>query len=228
MNGLGKEFYDALDVLDEISNIILKDGFVTSSDIFSRISNDLISDSEYEYVYAEFINYLAFGSEYDDCIKEVKISDSEITYYLYDMASVFYSLSIINPVFSLLFKNSYVKLFSVIQGIETKTWAEIIEDMAKYAENRLIKQKDYHTYILKDGAGLYKIGKSADIHNRICNIQRHNPTATPVLLIASDIEKHLHLQYDCKKIHGEWFELSDDDIISIYNKYYDFVYAKYK
>lgn len=86
--------------------------------------------------------------------------------------------------------------------------------------------KKGYVYLLADNLkeGIYKIGVTrGTIENRIKKLQtgnagelymcRHYQTSIPFF-----IEKHLHLQFNSKKIKNEWFELSDDDVLDFNNR----------
>ncbi len=80
--------------------------------------------------------------------------------------------------------------------------------------------KKYHTYIMCDkNTGFYKIGKSAKPKFRERTLQSEKPTIELVMVFKADAELNLHSRYERKRIRGEWFALSSDDLIDIHNDY---------
>ena len=72
-------------------------------------------------------------------------------------------------------------------------------------------------YLATDASGMYKIGTSRDPARRIREMRTGNPT---VELIAygtgtSTEEKFLHEMYAKQNIEGEWFSLSDEDMLQL-------------
>lgn len=73
-------------------------------------------------------------------------------------------------------------------------------------------------YIMVDhSTGYYKIGRSINPSFREKTLQSEKPTIT--LLFGFDSthqqEKQLHAQYASKRIRGEWFALTEDDLSTI-------------
>ena len=85
-------------------------------------------------------------------------------------------------------------------------------------QTKRLKRKG-HVYLLEDSGGYIKIGCSQDVKKRIENIQSNNPTIRVLRLIeTSDIaglESELHKAFANKRIKGEWFLLTKDDIKQI-------------
>ena len=76
------------------------------------------------------------------------------------------------------------------------------------------------TYLIKDASsGYIKIGKSADILTRFKSLRTGNPGIKLIMVIDRNVETELHQKYECKNLEGEWFNLSDNDLIDIYAKY---------
>jgi hypothetical protein len=71
-------------------------------------------------------------------------------------------------------------------------------------------------YLVTDGTGLYKIGRSADANLRIKGLQTSNGRELE-LLYAVDcvhgpkVEAILHRRHATKKSKGEWFALTQED-----------------
>lgn len=73
-------------------------------------------------------------------------------------------------------------------------------------------------YILKTGKNLYKIGKTRDLHKRLASYNTHLPVIYRVIrqyLAANmdELEQSLFVVFQHKRTKGEWFELTDDDLI---------------
>ncbi len=76
--------------------------------------------------------------------------------------------------------------------------------------------KDRFVYILS-GGDLVKIGITDNVKKRVAALNLSSPV--PISLIyswfvkdAADIERRLHVHFHSKRIRGEWFDLSEDDI----------------
>jgi hypothetical protein len=85
-----------------------------------------------------------------------------------------------------------------------------------------ISRGDTCVYVIKHKgkSSIYKIGKSADFHQRFETIQSYNAAELEIILIKKTdfhdyIEKILHFEFKSKKIRGEWFDLSKEDIIKL-------------
>jgi hypothetical protein len=76
-------------------------------------------------------------------------------------------------------------------------------------------------YVIESN-GIYKIGCTKNVSQRIKIIQTSCPfPIKPLLVINGDetTEKDLHLQFQNKQTHGEWFALNTKDVICISKKY---------
>jgi hypothetical protein len=70
--------------------------------------------------------------------------------------------------------------------------------------------------------GYYKIGKANNVAQRIREITSGHPIQPTVIhIIPTDamerLEKQLHKRFAAKRINGEWFDLSEDDVKYIKN-----------
>ena len=68
-------------------------------------------------------------------------------------------------------------------------------------------------YILESD-GFYKIGVSANINNRIKELQTGNPYTIECVFSrrvpeAYEVEKYIHKLFEQDKVSGEWFEFDD-------------------
>lgn len=75
-----------------------------------------------------------------------------------------------------------------------------------------------YTYLFEAG-GVYKIGVTQDIPQRIKALQTGNPY--PIVLVCfmitvvGAVEKELHKHFDPGRMRGEWFALSDEEVARI-------------
>lgn len=72
-------------------------------------------------------------------------------------------------------------------------------------------------YILKTGKNLYKIGKTQNLQKRVTVYHTHLPILFRVVRQypaqnMTELEESLHIVFQHKRIKGEWFTLSSDDI----------------
>lgn len=70
----------------------------------------------------------------------------------------------------------------------------------------------------------YKIGMAKHIDQRISSLQTGNPFRLNIDLCfyvknMAHTEGEIHKNYGCKRIDGEWFALSDDDVVDIAKRY---------
>jgi uncharacterized protein (DUF433 family) len=72
-------------------------------------------------------------------------------------------------------------------------------------------------YILKTGKNLYKIGKTQNLQKRLASYQTHLPVLFRVIrqyaaANMTELEECLHVLFQHKRLKGEWFELTTDDL----------------
>lgn len=81
------------------------------------------------------------------------------------------------------------------------------------------REKDVRkTYVMiDDRTGFYKIGYSNNPKFRESTLQSENPKVKLLFYCESFIERELHKKYSYLRVRGEWFNLSDNHIIDIYN-----------
>jgi excisionase family DNA binding protein len=67
------------------------------------------------------------------------------------------------------------------------------------------------------GNGVYKIGKANDVQKRLRSITQPPFRCSLIHVLPSDdpskLERAIHVYFRHKRVNGEWFNLSDDDII---------------
>lgn len=81
-------------------------------------------------------------------------------------------------------------------------------------------KKIYQTYLFKDNSNNYiKIGRSIDYLKRYDVLSSINLNIKILFIIDADVEAELHKEYKSKRIHSEWFNLTEKDINNIKTKY---------
>lgn len=98
---------------------------------------------------------------------------------------------------------------------------EKVEDEVDYYPSTLTKRNGTaKTYLMHDENIHYtKIGKSVNPKHREKTLQGEKPTITMFAVCENDVEKKLHIKYADKRIRGEWFDLTQEDIDNIVNEY---------
>lgn len=72
-------------------------------------------------------------------------------------------------------------------------------------------------YLVTDGTGLYKIGRSSDANLRIKGLQTSNGRALDLLYAVDTefgpkVEAIMHKRHAAKRTKGEWFALNQEDL----------------
>lgn len=86
-------------------------------------------------------------------------------------------------------------------------------------------------YILKTGKDLYKIGKTRDLQRRLATYHTHLPILFRVIrqypaANMDELEESLHIVFQHRRIKGEWFQLTDQELIICDNIARHFALAK--
>ncbi len=99
----------------------------------------------------------------------------------------------------------------VEEKLDSETIDTVISDLSgKFTDKINLPIK---TYLMKDFfRDVYKIGKSTNPCFREKTLQSEVPTIKLIHIIEEDIEKHLHEKFSAKRIRGEWFNLSINDL----------------
>lgn len=100
----------------------------------------------------------------------------------------------------------------------------LVAETKKLFDNRAdtTKPKKYKTYLMIDEkTRFYKIGRSENPKYRERTLQSEKPSIRMLFAMNVDVEKILHEKYSEKRIRGEWFCLSEDDIKDIKTEYHD-------
>jgi len=80
----------------------------------------------------------------------------------------------------------------------------------------------FKTYFIRDrSTGMTKIGKAINVERRFKQIRVLNPSTELILVLDKNIELILHHEYEHKRDVGEWFNLTENDIINIKIKYHE-------
>jgi hypothetical protein len=81
---------------------------------------------------------------------------------------------------------------------------------------RATTTKPTFTYLmLNNRNGYYKIGRSVNPKYREKTLQAEDPDVSLIWKVAKNIEKKLHRTYSEKRIRGEWFSLTHNDVKAI-------------
>lgn len=88
---------------------------------------------------------------------------------------------------------------------------------------RVHKPQPGYVYVV-EGGGYYKIGKAKDIRNRTTWFELKLPFEVKLVYLIeseyySETEKELHLAFANKRINGEWFDLTEEDLDYIMRTY---------
>ena len=120
------------------------------------------------------------------------------------------------------------QIFNVIKNLASE-YIQILKyelpehEFLKMGEKGNDKRDGCHVYLMIDTTNdFYKIGISNKPQYREKTLQSQKPTVElicskeyPKRLMAETIESSLHKLYDSKRIRGEWFELSNQDVSDI-------------
>jgi len=79
----------------------------------------------------------------------------------------------------------------------------------------------YGTYLIHNPINnLTKIGRTKSLSKRLAGLKRaHTDRLVVVGYCEKDVEKILHVQCMGSRVHGEWFALSQDAVLDIFNQY---------
>ena len=77
-----------------------------------------------------------------------------------------------------------------------------------------------YLYCIVSGNGLFKLGKTEKLKERVRQIKSGSPTQCALLFAeeyfdGDEIEKKYHEKYAKKRVRGEWFALSESDLLEI-------------
>ena len=95
---------------------------------------------------------------------------------------------------------------------------ESMDYLSRVVSNDKDMKKKEAVYILqKANSSIFKIGRSYIVNNRLKMINAKLPFKTKIFKLfftkeSKKIEKILHQKYKNKKVRGEWFELTNEDL----------------
>jgi hypothetical protein len=115
-----------------------------------------------------------------------------------------------------------LKLYNLIDGkmVETDETDPFIDFFNSMPDIEKPERK-YKTYIIEDTTNhCFKIGRSIDCTKRLKVLSTNNPSLKLHFIIDKDVEKELHDEYEIKRMHGEWFNLTERDLLKIKIQYY--------
>ena len=114
------------------------------------------------------------------------------------------------------------KSYDVPQWVwdELASWADELLSPLPPKKKTTLKPSPGYVYILQSDTGPYKIGRSNNPKSRIKTFGVQLPFEVEYLaVIPSDdyvgLETELHVQYEDKRVNGEWFDLSPEDVAHI-------------
>lgn len=80
---------------------------------------------------------------------------------------------------------------------------------------KIKKTLPIYTYIMSDKGDLLKIGKSNNVLKRLNSMKTSNPYIKIYATCEQNIEHILHNKFKAKRVIGEWFKLSKEDLLFI-------------
>jgi hypothetical protein len=97
-------------------------------------------------------------------------------------------------------------------GVDEKFLKDFAFIGLEFTEKKQIQK----TYIMVDhNTGFYKIGKSTNPLVRENTLASEKPTIELLLICEENIERKLHKDFSNKRVRGEWFSLSADDLLDL-------------
>lgn len=108
-------------------------------------------------------------------------------------------------------------------------------EITDYSNYNLIKESRassslacYGTYIVYNPNNqLYKIGRSKNVYSRLVTLKKeHGKDVVCIGYCNTDNESVIHYEYRKYRMFGEWFKITSDDILDIFNKYSFFNYDR--
>ncbi len=125
--------------------------------------------------------------------------------------------------------------FIIIKKLKSLDYCNKVDEYYRFSENfyrvinsgfvatknlRVKRKKDVFVYLMQDEhTGLYKIGKSSNLNYRERTLAAQIPKIKMIhsFLEGENNEKQLHKKYQNKRIRGEWFNLTQEDVQDIIN-----------
>ena len=110
----------------------------------------------------------------------------------------------------------------VSKELKDTVMAEVHKPEPPFSPKKKQSPKPTKIYLMLDErTGYHKIGRSVNPTNREKTLQSDNPKIRLLECweTTSDNEKTLHVQFQNKRVRGEWFDLTDLDIEQIRNHF---------
>lgn len=114
-------------------------------------------------------------------------------------------------------------LYKIMTARKTRMIKSVVVDN----EKKIISFKlrgDYSgtIYLIQDEGGTTKIGHAENMKRRFSQINMSNSGKVSIYYSRivkdrKDLEKKLHIEFSKKRIKGEWFDLSEEDLIRAKN-----------
>lgn len=133
-----------------------------------------------------------------------------------------------NTVLTRLINNSDPRFFEVIASIVADAFERELSDREEMQSRRAAREYQTvargkgrgYVYVLKSEDGHYKIGRTANLDTRIKSISTSSPQRIQLTHAFKAInpaaqESALHAMYADKRVRGEWFALTSDDVVAI-------------
>ena len=96
----------------------------------------------------------------------------------------------------------------------------ILSEISNIITSTNINLSNQKTYIMKDSStNLIKIGKAINPKYREKTLQSEKPTISLFAVCEDNIESELHKKFEDKRVRGEWFNLTDNEINVILKDY---------
>jgi len=215
--------YDALQLSEHFKKLGLMFGLINEDG--TTTEDDLLEVSKILIFFNDIKNY----SKRD-------LSDQEIKEYLLpykiegrrfvDISIFRYSNNgiLVVPISVFLF-GAFITDARGILHIGTRTYhSEVLVGCYKDLEGKFAKSTEEKspskTYIIHDcNTGHYKIGRLNNLYIRFNDLRIANPSVSLIMSCHADIENKLHQKYAIKRQTGEWFNLSEYDLLEIMDEF---------
>lgn len=108
------------------------------------------------------------------------------------------------------------------QQAEIEKRLKRLQEVEKVARERRPRSTAGYVYLIQSPTTYWKIGRTSDPNDRIktFNVKLPFEVNYKHLIKTSDmytLESNLHIKYASKRVEGEWFALTEDDVIEICN-----------
>lgn len=151
---------------------------------------------------------------------EYQMEGSERVYSEYDLLAIISEKDNIDDFWSALHKLDMIvppdnRTYYVLRG-------SVIFDRLSFIKKEMDEKKvgEIKTYLMSDSnTGFTKIGVSRSPHIRERTLQSEKPTISLLKICDALVERELHRKYKGKRVRGEWFNLSENDLEAIISEY---------